>query len=279
MTHSPQPISVIVRTFNSAGTLDTVLSRLDFEEGDEVVIVDSGSTDETLAIAEKYESRVIHAGGKFNYSRSLNLGFEAALHEWVLVISSHSIPVGVDLLSTFRESALNLPEDVLVIYGPSRLSGKSDVCLFEKSISFLGFDDYYKGAFRICTNANTLYRLSAWRLIAFDETVRTAEDKLWLQAIIERGFRFAYLPKAATVNENRGSLKYMFWKGYSDAMASCPPLDTRPLRPWHFAGALKNHFMNYLGGEFSFGSCLRYSAHAMGQYLGSHRKVDNTRWE
>ena len=44
-------ISILIRTFNSAGTLPSVLDRLELQPEDEIIIVDSGSTDATLAIA------------------------------------------------------------------------------------------------------------------------------------------------------------------------------------------------------------------------------------
>ena len=67
-------ISVLIRTFNSGRTLDQVMAALPLQEGDEFLVVDSGSTDHTLAIAERRGARVIRPEGPFNYSKSLNAG-------------------------------------------------------------------------------------------------------------------------------------------------------------------------------------------------------------
>ena len=44
---SATAISVLIRTFNSGKTLEPVLAALALVEGDQLVVVDSGSTDAT----------------------------------------------------------------------------------------------------------------------------------------------------------------------------------------------------------------------------------------
>ena len=73
-----QDISVLIRTFNSAKTLDTVIQRLGLSVQDELIVVDSGSGDATLAVAQQHGARVLSLRGPFNYSKALNVGFEAA---------------------------------------------------------------------------------------------------------------------------------------------------------------------------------------------------------
>ena len=59
----PQKISVLIITLNEAVHMKPLLDDLKF--ADEVIIVDSYSTDGTLEIAEKYGARVIQ-----NYYRN-----------------------------------------------------------------------------------------------------------------------------------------------------------------------------------------------------------------
>ena len=65
-------ISVVIRTLNEQRYLDELLAAICNQKVSnpvEIVIVDSGSTDETLRIAKKYDCRITHMR-----SKSLRLG-------------------------------------------------------------------------------------------------------------------------------------------------------------------------------------------------------------
>jgi glycosyltransferase involved in cell wall biosynthesis len=275
----PFAISVLIRTRDSAKTLERVILGLGLAAEDELVVVDSGSQDATLAIAEKHGARIVPAPGPFNYSRSLNLGFAAARNPWVLVISSHAIPTVPNLLAIHRQAIRQFPEDVVVGYGLSGITTKPDKAVKGTDVSYFNSVDY-KLVEHLCGNCNTIYRRADWETLPFDETIRTAEDKLWMYASFERGRRIALIPAARTLNCNQASLRYMFNKGYSDACAQCQktpdPSKLRPMRLWHLGGALKNLAVNKLRGETNFGNWMRYSAHAVGAFFGSHRRHNNT---
>jgi glycosyltransferase involved in cell wall biosynthesis len=262
-------ISVLVRTFNSAKTLDSVLSRLILKGNEEYIVVDSGSTDSTLAIADSHGARIVHAPAPFNYSKSLNLGFRAARNPWVLVISSHSIPVVPDLLAVFRSAAKDFSANVLVGYAPNSLNGRSpfddDKIRFYSHKSITTIYPY-------CGNGNTLYRRSAGDAVSFDEAIRTGEDKAWLDEILNRGFQIAFIPAARTINISHYSLRYMFMKGYSDMRA----MPHSPQTLFHLAMGLGSHTKNFLRGGMPVGNWIRYAAHILGRYFGSQQNLDNT---
>jgi len=271
MTPSAEEIalSVLIRTFNSEKTLDRVLSGLKLLSGEEYIIVDSGSTDSTLTIAASHGARIVPATGPFNYSKSLNLGFRAARHPWVLVVSSHSISVVPDLLEVFRSAALDFPGNVVVGYAPNSLNGRSP--FDDDKTRYYGRDDF-NAIHPYCGNGNTLYRRGAWEAVPFDEGIRTGEDKAWLSEIIDRGYRIAFISGARTINLNRYSLRYMFMKGYSDTRA----LPHTPASLLDLAIWLGSHTKRFLQGGMPFGNWVRYSAHIVGRYFGSHQGQDNT---
>jgi len=265
-------ISVLIRTFNSEKTLDHVLAGIALAEGDEFLIVDSGSTDSTLKIAQKHGAKILIAPKPFNYSKSLNVGFKASTNPWVLVISSHCIPVVPDFLEIFRREAAAFAADVVVGYGPSSLSGKSDPGLNAENTTFFTQADY-KRVSRVCGNSNTIYRHSAWEEWAFEENKKTAEDRLWIMEMARRGHHFAYIPTARGINKNQAPLTYMFWKGYRDARAI--PAH-KPMSLYCFGGALKNMAKQKTSGEIGWSNWLRYTAHIFGQFFGSYQSEDNT---
>lgn len=75
-------------TFNSARILPTVLNALTW--CDEIVVVDSGSTDQTLPIAREFGCRILHRD--FN-GFGLQKGFavEQARNAWVLVVDADEV--------------------------------------------------------------------------------------------------------------------------------------------------------------------------------------------
>jgi glycosyltransferase involved in cell wall biosynthesis len=271
-------ISVLLRTYNSAKTLDRVIGGLGQRELDEVIVVDSGSKDATLEIAGRHGAKIVIAEGPFNYSKSLNLGFKAAKNPWVLVLSSHSIPVVPALLDVYRQAIAQFPSDVVVGYAPNTLTGRSELNLKSQEAAYYTRDNFMEVEPE-SGNGNAIYRYTAWQEYSFDESIRTGEDKAWMSETLRRNYRMAYIPAARTVNQNQGSLWYMFCKAYSEAR-SMPRATRPPMKLWHLGGALKKLAMKKLRGQINMGNWMRYSAHTFGQFFGTRGGQNNSpNWE
>ncbi|OQS38778.1 benzoate transporter [Chromobacterium haemolyticum] len=78
-------ISVVLITKNAETSLEKCLGSVDF--ADEIVLVDSGSTDRTLAIASAYKAKVIHQDW-LGFGPQKQLAVEAASHDWVLCLDA-----------------------------------------------------------------------------------------------------------------------------------------------------------------------------------------------
>ncbi len=78
-------LSVVVTTFNSADTLDACLRGVSW--ADEIVVLDSGSTDATAAIAAHYGAHV-HTQPFAGYSAQKQAAIDLASHRWVLLLDS-----------------------------------------------------------------------------------------------------------------------------------------------------------------------------------------------
>jgi len=269
-----QRVSVLIRTFNSEKTLLRLLPNLHLKEGDEVLIVDSGSSDNTRKVASQFSARFVEAPLPFNYSKSLNVGFRAAKNPLVYVLSSHVVPMIPNLLEKMRDLFISLPQNVVAIYGPGGILGRDHLNLGNEPLHIFQQADFSKYQ-SIIGNANTVYRYSAWHKNPFNENIRTSEDKIWAQVTLQLGYRLAYAPSAPVMNKSQYSLAYMFRKGQSDARAEKNE-DTPPMQLWQLAGALKILIVKKLLGEIDYGNWIRCSAHAFGQYSGSRLGRDNT---
>ncbi len=82
-------ISVTILTKNSANYLEQVLAAL--VSFDEVLIYDTGSTDNTLLIAKKFPNVTIREGILEGFGPTHNKASAAAKHDWILSIDSDEI--------------------------------------------------------------------------------------------------------------------------------------------------------------------------------------------
>ncbi|MGA7437546.1 MAG: glycosyltransferase family 2 protein [Luteibacter sp.] len=78
-------LSVVITTFNNADTIGACLASVAF--ADDIVVLDSGSTDATRAIAEKAGAR-IHEQPFAGYSAQKQTAIDLASNRWVLLLDS-----------------------------------------------------------------------------------------------------------------------------------------------------------------------------------------------
>ena len=80
-----QPLSVAIITLNAAGQLADCLASVAF--ADDIVVVDSGSTDGTQALARQHGARVIDQAW-LGFGLQKQSAVDAALHDWVLCLDA-----------------------------------------------------------------------------------------------------------------------------------------------------------------------------------------------
>jgi len=83
LTHAA--LSAVLITKNAGGQLDACLSSLSF--CDEIVIVDSGSSDNTLEIARRFNARVIQHDW-MGFGRQKQFAVDQASNDWVLCVDA-----------------------------------------------------------------------------------------------------------------------------------------------------------------------------------------------
>lgn len=90
------PLSVCIIAKNEEKHLEECLKRL-APYGFEIVLTDTGSTDRTLAIAEKYTGRIFHFDWCDDFSAARNFCMEKASHDWILSIDCDEYIEKIDL--------------------------------------------------------------------------------------------------------------------------------------------------------------------------------------
>ena len=79
------PLSGVVTTFNNAGTLEACLASLAF--CDELVVLDSGSSDASADIARAYGARLFVEPFK-GYGLQKQSAIDKAAHDWILLLDA-----------------------------------------------------------------------------------------------------------------------------------------------------------------------------------------------
>ncbi len=78
-------ISAVVITLNESRNIEDCLNSLSFV--DEIIVVDSGSTDRTVELARKFTDNVFSIPWQ-GYADAKNFGIDHAAHDWILSIDA-----------------------------------------------------------------------------------------------------------------------------------------------------------------------------------------------
>lgn len=114
-------ISAYLITLNEGRYLDEVLSSLDGV--DEIVIVDSGSTDATLSIAQKHQAKIIHQDW-LGFAKQKAFAMQQCTHDWVLNLDGDEVlPPGA--ISVIKENIAQNPQRCFAIQRDDFFMGAS----------------------------------------------------------------------------------------------------------------------------------------------------------
>lgn len=101
-------ISILLPTFNCADIVERTLQSIAW--ADEILVVDSYSTDETLEIVKRYGARTIQHE-YINSAKQKNWAVGQCVHEWVLQIDSdETLEPGLE--ATIKQAVATAPQSV-----------------------------------------------------------------------------------------------------------------------------------------------------------------------
>lgn len=196
-------VSIVVRALNEAAHLPALYDGIarQSRQPDQVILVDSGSTDESVAISEAAGADIVHiVPEEFSFGRALNVGCARATGDIFVFVSAHVYPVDEywleRLVAPFEAHA-----DIALVYG--RQTGDEHLTAFsEMELMRRWFPDRsdHDQDHPFCNNANCAVRASVWRELPYDELLTGLEDMAWAKRAQELGYRLWYEADAAIVH-------------------------------------------------------------------------------
>lgn len=215
-------ISVIIRAYNEAKHIGRLLHDVFAQQltsSFEVILVDSGSTDATLQIAQRYPVTIVNLNPeRFTFGYSLNQGVEVAKGELCVIVSAHCYPTDSEWLRRLTEPLLQNPK-VALVYG--RQCGYVNTRYSEHQIFAKWFPEQSNSncGLAFCNNANSAIRRSVWIEVPFDESLSGLEDIAWGKAIMAKGYRIAYCAEACVYHIHEETSAQIYRRYYREALA------------------------------------------------------------
>jgi rhamnosyltransferase len=235
MEDSALKVSIIIPTYNGADTLAGCLRQIFAQETPwdfDVHIVDSSSTDGTLAIVDQFPVNLTRIpNSAFSHGGTRNQAAQRVSGEYVVFLVQDAEPVGVDWLRTLVEAAESNgaagafgsqePRPDASIYTRwvmLRVLPEAPVTVVKRLEDGRNWDQIspqqrYDLAF--FHNANSCIRRDLLLKYPF-RRIPYGEDMDWAKRVLIAGHSIVFEPKARVLHSHDRSVAYEFKRAYSD---------------------------------------------------------------
>jgi rhamnosyltransferase len=210
-------ISIVLLTLNGMPTLELCLeqiSRQRLKSQIEIIHIDSGSTDDTLAAARSFSLDTLHIpSGHFHHSSTRNHAASLAKNEVVVFLSQDAIPTNetwlANLVAPFEDASVGavygrqIPD---VSVGPVRRCAMSHLYPSRREVRDPSHTSRFNLAMCRFSDANSAVRRDLLERFKFDERALVCEDHGMCRDILSAGYKVVYEPEAAVIHGHERDL-------------------------------------------------------------------------
>lgn len=213
-------ISIVIRCFNEEKHISKLLAGIVKQNylNKEIIVVDSGSTDDTIKIAETFGVKIVNISpDEFSFGRALNRGCAAASGEYLVFASAHVYPVYDDWLEKLVQPFEN--PKISCVYGKQRgnhLTKFSEHQIFAK---WFGEKSIENQSHPFANNANCAIRKSVWEKFKYNEELTGLEDIEFAKRILNNGSQLCYVSEAEIIHVHEETPEKIFNRYHREAIA------------------------------------------------------------
>lgn len=199
-------VSVVVPVKDGERFLPELLAAALGQGVDEVLVIDSGSRDDSVRIARDAGAVVLEIPpGEFGHGRTRNLGAQRTTGEIVAFLTQDATPAPGWLDGLL--AGFDLADDVGMVFGPHLARPDTSPMIARELDAFFATKAGPDGSPQVeraggdpwISNVNAAYRRDCWEQVRFDD-VPYSEDQAFGQAALAAGWAKAYVPAAAVLH-------------------------------------------------------------------------------
>ena len=232
-------VSVVIPTKNAGPRFQDTLEAISHQAGGwpwEVIMIDSGSSDETLTIGRSYGAQVVSIPpSAFNHGDTRNEGIRRARGEYVILLVQDAVPANQYWLGALVETLQQDPraagaysrhlarpdDDYLSRYVAEfwhRQVGGRQVQEIADPVAFQRLPWISQCSRCAFNNVSAIIRRSVWQKHPFPR-VNYAEDMAWAKEVLAAGYRIIYEPESMVLHTHRRPALYELRRAFVDARA------------------------------------------------------------
>jgi rhamnosyltransferase len=216
----PETISLVIRSFNEEAHIGRLLTGVMRQQTvpDEIVLIDSGSTDATLAIASAFPVRILSISPElFSFGRALNVALAETSGAVAVLASAHVYPV----YDTWIDNLIDTFDDPAIALSYGRQVAPREASYSERQLLTQWFppESVAQQTHPFCNNANAAIRRSVWEDLPYDEQLTGLEDLDWAKRALGAGHLLAYRADAPVIHVHNESFAQIVNRYRREAIA------------------------------------------------------------
>lgn len=236
-----EKVSLVIPTKNAGPEFDSILKKIVSQKHLselEVILVDSGSTDQTLAYAKKHGVTIVKMKPEeFSHSKSRNLGARSATGKYIVftvqdahLLNDSTLCDSINFLKQNKVSACTarqIPRSDTDIFSSWQISNfvdficpkKQDLIIDIDAQSFAKLTSVNKRSFCTLDDVFAVYEKKFFDAVGgYEEALTYGEDLEMGKRLIENGYTLGFLYSNGVVHSHNRPASYFLKRYYVDSV-------------------------------------------------------------